>query len=431
MTTNATKAYDSIARVNLVNACHLRSSISISLISALLIARFVLDIEFQIALSLTPLIVLLCLNAGYYLQLNRSSAHQRNVLSTQILLDIALLSASFYFSGGPSNPFISFYLVPLTISATLLRQSFTWLVTAITFTCYTALLLYAPQPEDLQMTHNHSSLPSFNAHLVGMWINFCFSAGLIAFFITRLNLEIIKKDASIANYREKVIQGEQVLGLATLATGVAHEISTPLSTIAIAVSDMLEETSSPATQTDLKLIESQIAECKSILGQLTAEAGQGKQSYQRPLKTVHDYLLHLLDRLSILRPQSTAQLTAAGDLPKSMSKQLISPPITVDQALINLINNAFDSSPDAVKIQYSLIDGMIEVHITDDGDGIDSDVLEHLGKPFNTSGKKDGLGLGLFLAHTTFDQLGGSLSLHTRAKKGTLTRVILPLASIS
>lgn len=421
------KVTDSLsAKNNLLNACHLRTAIILSLSIALWVASEILAIKIQLTLSISPLIALLILNLFYYRAAKRGGSNQSKSLPAQLLSDIILLSISFYYSGGPSNPFISFYLVPLTISASLLRPVFTLAITTITFIAYTWLLAYAPQPSQMMMDHQHHTENQFSIHLIGMWINFALSASLIAYFIIRMKIEISNRDSVIENYKEKLTRGEQVLGLATLATGAAHEISTPLSTIAVTVGDLLHENPDHDITKELSTIEAQVKECKSILSQLTADAGRERANYQRTGKSIPNYIQHLINRLEILRPECPAKL-----LQSTLSTNpSISPDPTIDQAIINLINNACDASPEFVEISYIISGEILEVRISDQGEGIDPKVLEHLGEPHNSSGKEDGFGLGLFLADTTFDRYDGSLSLYNQNNGGTLTCIRLPLASI-
>lgn len=433
MTSNPLNAPPVTSKNNLINACHLRTAIIASLLGALWVAHDILLVNIDLAGAALPLLLLASLNTFYYWKLKNERIISNNVLVIQLALDILFLTISFYFSGGPSNPFISFYLIPLTVSATLLSPVFTGAATLITFAAYTGLLVYAPQPTQMMMQHNHGAQPSqFNIHLIGMWINFALSASLITYFIIRLNIEISLRDQAISNYKQKLTQGEQVFGLATLATGAAHEISTPLSTIAVTIGDLLQEPNTKNIKADLIVIEGQVKECKSILGQLTAEAGQQRAGHQRPAKDSFAYLQHLINRLKIMRPLCPATLKPAEpSQPSSRPQPLISPAVTIDQAIINLINNACDASPHFVELHYFIVDGVLIVEISDKGPGIDKNVLEHIGKPYPSSKKEHGLGLGLFLAHSTFDQFGGSLSLHNQDEGGTLTRIKLPINAIT
>ncbi len=415
-----------------MSACHLRTTIITSLLLALWIAHDILLININLTGAALPLFLLALFNAFYYWKLQKERIISNNLLVTQLALDILLLTISFYFSGGPSNPFISFYLIPLTVSATLLSPVFTGIATIITFIAYTGLLVYAPQPTQLAMQHQPEGQSSqFNIHLIGMWINFALSASLISYFIIRLNIEISLRDQAISNYKQKLTQGEQVFGLATLATGAAHEISTPLSTIAVTIGDLLQEENTKNIKDDLLIIEGQVKECKAILSQLTAEAGHQRAGYKRPTKDSGAYLQHLINRLRIMRPLCPAKLTTNISKYRRNDQQLfITPAPTIDQAIINLINNACDASPHFVELQYYITETQLIIDISDNGPGIDKNVLEHIGEPYISSGKEHGLGLGLFLAHNTFDQFGGSLSLHNKDEGGTLTRIKLPINSI-
>ena len=418
---------------NLINACHLRTAIISSLLVALWVAHDILLININLTGAALSLLLLALFNALYYWRLQKERI-SNNLLVFQLALDILFLTIAFYFSGGPSNPFISFYLIPLTVSATLLSPAVTGVATLITFIAYTGLLIYAPQPTQMVMQHQHEGgqPTQFNIHLIGMWINFALSAILITYFIIRLNIEITLRDKAISSYKQKLTQGEQVFGLATLATGAAHEISTPLSTIAVTLGDLLQEPNTQNIKDDLMVMEGQVKECKAILSQLTAEAGLQRAGYQRPAKDSFAYLQHLINRLKIMRPLCPAILTQ-GKTSAGLNKSplLISPAPTIDQAIINLINNACDASPHFVELQYFITEIELVIEISDKGPGIDQNVLEHIGEPYISSGKEHGLGLGLFLAHSTFDQFGGSLSLHNKDEGGTLTRIRLPIDTIT
>ncbi len=147
----------------------------------------------------------------------------------ELLADVGCLTALLYLSGGSTNPFVSLYLLPLTIAAAALPARYAWSMAGLTVTGYTLLLFFfRPLGHDQSM---HSS--AFNLHILGMWITFLVSAMLIASFVTTMSASIRVRDRELAAARERALRDEQVLALGTFAAGAAHELGTPLATIAV------------------------------------------------------------------------------------------------------------------------------------------------------------------------------------------------------
>ena len=147
----------------------------------------------------------------------------------QLIADVALLTVLLYFTGGATNPFTMLYLLPLTVAAALLPGIYTWLSAAITISCY-SLLLFFYHPLPLAMSLDHGTV---NPHVLGMWSGFVLSACLIAMFIVKMGRSLRERDKLLAEAREKSLKDEQLIVLGTLAAGAAHELGTPLGTMAI------------------------------------------------------------------------------------------------------------------------------------------------------------------------------------------------------
>ena len=155
----------------------------------------------------------------------------------QLMVDVFALTALLYFSGGSTNPFISLYLLPLTIAAAALPWAYTWVMAAITISCYTLLLFYyVPLPHDHE---EHNS--EFNLHVSGMWLAFVLSTVLIAWFVVKMGISIRERDKDLASAREQALRNEQLIALGTLAAGAAHELGTPLATMAIVSGELQDE----------------------------------------------------------------------------------------------------------------------------------------------------------------------------------------------
>lgn len=361
----------------------------------------------------------------------------------QLLFDVVALGALLYFSGGATNPFISYLLVPLSIAAAILPGAYTLALALIGIAIYSALLFYyqplavfrldaAAITPDMQMhiAMGHlpdpratpSAPPKLNAHIFGMWFNFALSSALITYVVTRMAATVREQQAELNHHREEALHNEQVLAVATLAAGTAHELGTPLSTMTLLLDDM--HSGDAELNSDIALLKQQVQTCRATLKNLvnTAEANQ----QQRTVAPLDDILRVLLERWQVLRPQATYQLhvdshTAA---PRFACDE------TLQQAIINLLNNAADTDSGAVELRTSWDADTITLRIRDRGPGIALAVASRLGKPFVTT-KGKGLGLGLFLSHATIERAGGDIRLFNHTDGGTEAVLRLPVVKAS
>lgn len=351
----------------------------------------------------------------------------------QLLIDVGGLGALLYFSGGANNPFISYLLVPLAIAAAVLPSGYTVALALIGVGLYSALLFfYQPlallQPDaadpalqaHIAMGHLPAppDAPELNAHIVGMWCNFAISSALITYVVARMAATVREQQAELNRRREEAMHNEQLLAVATLAAGTAHELGTPLGTMTVLLDDMRSDDA--ALQADIDLLKQQVGACRATLKTLvnTAEAHQQQRAPQR----LDALLPTLLERWQVLRPRAAWHLTLqAGTAPALVCDEAL------QQAVVNLLNNAADTDSGPVAIEAHWDARWATLHIRDRGPGIALDVAERLGKPFVTS-KGKGLGLGLFLSHATVERHGGDIRLFNHPEGGIDAVLRLPIA---
>jgi two-component system sensor histidine kinase RegB len=362
---------------------------------------------------------------------------QRRVTEAHVTLsvgaDLLLFSALLYFSGGPANPFNFLYLIHIALAALVLppRTSFALVASALG----SSLLLFwahVPLPHDHSQHQDH-----YDWHMRGMWVAFGLAACFIVYFIQRVLRELRSIEEQLARSRERATRSEAVAALAMLSAGAAHELSSPLSTIALASGELLRhlpigagagagsDTTSDATnpRDDVLLIRSQVERCRAILDQLAAEAGQAKGSSftQLSAEGVLERSIEGFDasRLALSVPRGD-ELALSGSLP------------AVSQALRNLVKNALDASApgQVVRVSVSQELGELTFTVEDEGQGMASDVLSRALEPFfTTKPRGEGMGLGLFLAQSVAEQMGGRLELSSSLGRGTRARLVLPAAA--
>ncbi len=363
----------------------------------------------------------------------------------QLLVDVAALGGLLYFAGGSANPFVSLFLVPLTIAAAALPARHAWLMAAATLLAYTFLMFWnlplpAPQGEMAELDallarasgvppEHAGHVSGFALHVLGMWLNFVVSAVVVALFLTRMAAALKARDRELAAAREKALKNEQILALGTLAAGAAHKLGTPLSTMAVVLHEAeLTHADDAELRDDLQLLRTQVDECKKILSQTLASAGQARDEGSRRIP-LDAYLERLLEEWQLIRPHVVIAAALAGPRP--------APEIATDrrleQALLNLLDNAADASPDGLAFNAEWTAGTaaaLTIDILDSGPGIDPATASRLGEAF-VSSKAGGLGIGFFLTNATLEQFGGSVELTPRDTGGTRTRVTLPLALLT
>ena len=397
----------------------LRNIVIVAQCLTLALAYSVLEMELPWTEMVVVAVMLAALNLATWIRLRRKWPVSSIEFFAQLLVDVLALSALLYFSGGSTNPFISLYLLPLTIAAAALPWAYTWIMAAITISCYTLLLFYyVPLP------HNHEEHGSeFIMHVSGMWLAFVLSTVLIAWFVVKMGISIRERDKDLALAREQALRNEQIIALGTLAAGAAHELGTPLATMAIVTGELQHEyTDDVEFQGNIGILRDQITHCKHTLTQLLADAGQARAE-DGSGQAVDYFLRQVLDKWQLMRPSVKFTYRGSGvqPAPQILNTQLLS------QSILNLLNNAADASLKHIEIEVTWDDRELHLQILDYGDGLTGEAVQRAGQAFfTTKGSGKGFGIGLFLANANIERFGGRVRL-TNREGGACTQVILPL----
>lgn len=371
---------------------------------------------------------MLLLNVFTLLRLKKNSNVHENELLLQLLGDLAALTVLFYYTGGYSNPLVWMYLLPLTVAAVALRRAYAWLLALVAVSCYSALVFYYVPLSHLHM-HDIAG-KTLDIHLVGMWLGFVVSACIIAFFVTRIGQSLREHDQLMATIREQSLESERVLSLGTLAASAAHELGTPLSTMAVISHDLAQElVQHPQQLEQLQMLRNQIMRCKEILSSITRNAGQSRADDGQG-QALRDFLLEMITRWQDARP--------ATELILNISDNEYNPRIftdrTIIQAMQNLLDNAADASPEQIELSINWDEQRLMLHIRDFGSGLSDAVKQQLGKPFFSAkaerGTEAGMGLGIYLTQIILSRFNGELQLNNHPDGGVLAIVRLPLKKL-
>ncbi|WP_437881696.1 ATP-binding protein [Pseudomonas sp. LRF_L74] len=340
--------------------------------------------------------------------------------AVQLGFDLIVHSVLLYFSGGSTNPFVSYYLVPLSIAAATLPWIYSIGLSALALTGYTALLIWY-HPLQLHNVHHEAMLISL--HLFGMWLSFALAAAFITYFVAKMAAALRRQAELQSQRREEGMRDQQLLAVATQAAGAAHELGTPLATMSVLLKELRQEyRDKPALQDDLALLQEQVKLCKETLQHLVRAAEADRRQAVHEQSAVQ-WLEATLNRWHLMRPEATYRYQCLGQ----GQNPYLSPPADLTQALLNLLNNAADACPDRLDIRLDWDEQWIILSIRDHGDGVPLAIAEQIGKPFFTT-KGKGFGLGLFLSQASVTRAGGSVKLYN-IQDGTLTELRLPRIS--
>jgi two-component system sensor histidine kinase RegB len=377
----------------------------------------ILELELDWPPMLLTIATLASLNLFSWLRLRSSSPVSNPELFAQLSVDVIALSILLYYGGGSTNPFISLYLLPLVIAAATLPGRYTWGMAALTAACYSLLMVYyIPLPH----IHQHGE-DAFNTHVIGMWLGFVISAVVVAYFVVQMAHAVRQRDEMLARVREEILRNERIVALGTQAAGAAHEMGTPLSTMAVVIGELQHDTvGQPALRDSLAILDEQVRGCKRILDKIMANA---QENGAASLQAVDELMAEVLDEWQLLRPAAQYHYRCSDTQP--------APPVNVDltlrAALMNLLNNAADTSPQPIEIQASWDSSNFKLEIRDHGKGLSDEAALKAGSAFFTT-KKEGRGLGLFLANATIERMGGTVRLFNRKEGGATTELTLPIA---
>jgi two-component system sensor histidine kinase RegB len=393
-----------------------------------LLAIGVVHKGFGIALPLQPMLLVLAglatFNLLSLLYWRRRTQVSDRALLLALLVDVASLTIQLYLSGGIVNPFVFLYLLQVVLAAVLLRPRSSWMVVAVTSACVACLARW----------HGPVTLPAdprsglSDPYVQGLLLCFALVAILLVVFIGRISAIIRARDARLAAMRQRAAEEEHIVRMGLLASGAAHELGTPLSTLAVILGDwqhLPHFTSDPELLHDVSEMQAQVLRCKAIVTGILQSAGEtrGEAPRETALRALLDDMVEEWKRS---RPVRTLDYDNRidGDI-------VIVSDTGLQQMLFNVLDNALEASPGWVALDAAMDDEMLVVRVSDDGPGFPPDMLERLGKPYQSSKSAPGRGLGLFLSVNVARSLGGNIQAGNRAAGGALVTITLPLQALA
>jgi two-component system sensor histidine kinase RegB len=338
-----------------------------------------------------------------------------------LAVDIAAFTAVVYFTGGPTNPFVSLYLVPISLAATSLPTAYAWLTGLICTAGYSFLWWRSVPLPPVQERFGSA----FDLHLAGMWVNFVIAAVLIVLFVGRMAWLVRQRDRELGEMRESSLRDQQIVELGTLAAGTAHELNTPLATLAILASELEETATDPEQKRQLAAMQDEIGVINERLNRITGGVGAARSAGARHVELrefIGDLLRHWREA------HREVELDVAFNVPDG--RTFIVAEATIEQAIRNVLDNAAHATvangARRIDVCIALQGKRLELAVTDRGAGLDPAVRDDVGLKV-VSTKEHGLGIGLLLSRAALQRFGGSLELTSKAAGGVEAQIHLPL----
>ncbi len=395
-------------------------------------------LKFPLPLGLCLLLIALSAWINVFMTIRWRATQRLSAEPAALLLgyDIAQLAGLLYLTGGLENPFAFLFLVPVTVSAASLPLIWTLLVCGFALVAV-SILAFVHLPLPWSVTEPLVIPP---AYVAGMWVALVSGTVFSTIYARRITEEARQMSAAL-NATEIVLERQQRLSaLDGLAAAAAHELGTPLATIALVAKELRHAfpASSPHSD-DLDLLTSQSARCREILSKLANRGQVADHVFETEKLSV------MIENLVAPLRGSDAKVTVDISGDDGSPEPLIRRNPAITYALDNILENALDFAKSEVRVTSRWNNSQIMLSVVDDGPGFDQSIMDRLGDPFVTTrpgfenpepepgARHEGMGLGLFIAQTLLQRTGASVNLANRPspQSGAQIQIVWPRSSFA
>jgi two-component system, sensor histidine kinase RegB len=332
-----------------------------------------------------------------------------------LAIDVAEIAMLLALTGGLQNPFAFLLVGPVLISATALPSHMALLLAGFTTACATLLLfVHLPLPWS---SEDPLTLPP--VYMLGVWISILLAIGYISVYAWQV-AEQSRQLADALTATELVLAREKHLSqLDGLAAAAAHELGTPLSTIAVVAKELQHALANSPYSDDVRLLRDQAQRCRDILGKLTELPAPGE-----PFE--HMALSALIE--DVVAPYRNFGIDIVVNWPQQPAEPTGARNPAILYGLGNLLENAVDFARSRVEVTPAWSDSEVSVAIRDDGPGFSAEVMPRIGEPYvrgrrarrmPAAADEAGLGLGFFIAKTLLQRSGAQISVANNPAPGT------------
>jgi two-component system sensor histidine kinase RegB len=384
-------------------------------------ARWLVDFEAHQVALIFVVLAGVASNAALYLVPTKYPARAESLMGSAILFDVGLLAVMLYLCGGFTNPFSMMFLVYVTLAAFFLNERWTWGVFALATGLFLALFFFHVAVPQLDMHAHHGHTSGFSLHLHGMLIAFVVIGLITSLFVTRMSSDLRQQERELAQLKEKERERRQLLSLATIAAGAAHELATPLATVSLITEELISQPGLSAdVHDDLRTMRQEVDRCNKVLQKMRGSSSelQGEAPTVFSVDSVVDELKATLEYSN-----RVTFICEAGEMGAmfSLRDALLS-------SLRALIKNSLQAAPNGnVSVSAQADGSSVRFTVRDNGAGIKAEDLQRVGEPFFTSKiPGEGMGLGVYLVKLFVSQLEGEFSLTSVVGLGTDVSFAVP-----
>ena len=392
-------------------------------LATIMLTQLAFGIRLPMVAMLGVLGGLVLLNAASLALLRFKGPITNEALFGALLLDVVALSAQLYLSGGATNPFVSLFLLQVVLGSVLLDRWSSWMLVIATSVAF-ALMTVFYRPIVLPPTINRSL---FALHVQGMWVCFALVAVLLVLFVSRINANLRTQDLRLADIQRQAVEEEHIVRIGMLASGAAHELGTPLSSLSVILGDWRHIDAiahDPDLLRDVEDMQAEIQRCKAIVTSILMSSGdpRGEETRATTVRALFD---RIVADWSGARDFNGIRFDDrfGEDVP-------IAADVVLQQAVFNLLDNAAEVSPERIDVILGRADDALVLTVRDAGAGFAAEQLANLGNPYNSSKSELGRGLGLYLVGNVARKLGGSIVARNREDGGAELILRLPLVAI-
>ena len=340
-----------------------------------------------------------------------------------LAFDLVQLAVLLYLTGGLGNPFAFLLLAPVTVSAVILSQRSIVVLCGLALAAITLLGFW-----HLPLPWEGGGLTLPPVYILGGWVALAIGIPFFAVLTWRVAVEARRMSYALSASQLALAREQQLSALGGLAAAAAHELGTPLGTIAVVSSELARELpdDSPLGE-DIELLIEQTERCRQILAELgrgPAEAASAPSSAEMGLDA--------LIEAAALR-HATSRIRLRFDAAPDESCPDMAPPLVLNlpevvHGIGNLVENAIQFARGEVVVATRWSGDFWRVTVSDDGPGIAPRLLERLGEPYVSSRDAEGghMGLGVFIARTLLELTGAQLTLSNLEPRGAVATVTWP-----
>lgn len=414
---------EAAGRKNMLLLIQLRWIAAAGQLLTILIVHYGMGIRLPLPAMMIVPVAATGLNIGSLAVLRQRQTVASAELFLALLFDVVALTIQLYLSGGATNPFIYLFLLQVVLGAILLDTLSAWAIVFIT-SVFAGWLATAYWPLVLP---DRFIGALFELHIIGAWICFALIAVLIVFFVTRISRNLQARDAGLADMRQRAAEEDHIVRMGLLASGAAHELGTPLSSLAVILNDwkrMPEFAAQPGLIGEIEEMQVAVQRCKSILSGILLSSGEARGEAPTII-SIRIFLDYIVKEWSVAHPGVSVDYDNIVDA----EMEIVADPV-LKQVIYNVLDNASEASPYWIGLSVDRSGDFLRLIVRDDGPGFAPEMLENLGKPYQSSKGKQGGGLGLFLVVNVMRKLGGDVTAENGIAGGAIVTLLFPLDTL-